>query len=953
MPLENSQNQNPIATVNNEIDRNLGTVIGFYSSGDNNAPVTVVNIYNSERGSYEYVKGPSDSLQSPYKYLLPYTYEDKESFKRNSKLIDDVVKKIKSQGLLVVYGEAGVGKTSLFSAAVIPILKQDYKIFQLFNYQEPENIIRGALENDKSEGNSSEKLPQDLKFSALVKHLLDATNNNFVFVFDQFEMLFDSSFEEDQRVGFLQQLGIVAKLPEKFKTRLRIVMVVREEALAKVGSLVENIPEVLKTPYHIKPLSKAEAKSAILAPLNRLKQINPNYVSIDPGIEDLIATDLIRLQNDGLPLNDSSNNNECIYPSHLQIVCENLFQEGSEEGGFIRFYKSLYTENLKSADGILASYVKSAIDSNVPESCIDQAVQILSTISQPGFPEWTDLETLEFDTGVPNKKQIPEILNGLVRAKILKTSYTSESKIIYSFINPAIVWDVRRWLDSARNADVKEKVKNELERVWLTWLRTGFYASGKQLKYIAKNEGELNLNPVKSLLLLRSAVELQEPPKCWIEKLIQPNGLDNKQPGVDLIKLLEGIRDDGIKENDGLNETIISHARKIILEPDEETKNKDENLNDAGSNQPLPQGKNQKFESISEAAVKSKYPAVRQAGALSLGVLGPDKAVLLINESLGKNKGTWWRRAELLGVLAEAGVIRGKNKGIKSRDEVLIWGWRAWRNITRDYQRILFLMLGGLLGAGISRGFYSALFSPDNSPSGPYFANAFFVNGLLGAALTTGMALAIPLALRTDEEKEKTYPFRNLFATNLTSFLLALFLGTLFLTFAQIPVYWFNAGSLFTEKFLWVFVRGAILGFFLSLILSLKPFKGTFSNFLNLVFSTFSSAFVFAVMQWIFSKLQGPNVKKNQSFYTLFNSSFISETLKEVFSKETRPWVQIFKVFINDPEIFLICYAGLLGAFMAAGLILSLNWSATVLQKLQNSIRGAEENASSGEIDEK
>ena len=66
-------------------------------------------------------------IYEPYKGLSPYSQDDADKFAGRTKDIQRIVNSLLARRLTVLYGESGVGKSSVLRAGVIPALEREVK----------------------------------------------------------------------------------------------------------------------------------------------------------------------------------------------------------------------------------------------------------------------------------------------------------------------------------------------------------------------------------------------------------------------------------------------------------------------------------------------------------------------------------------------------------------------------------------------------------------------------------------------------------------------------------------------------------------------------------------------------------------------------------------------------------------------------------------------------------
>lgn len=207
-----------------------------------------------------------DIMNSPFKFLDPYTAKDKRVFFGRERETEELYHKLMMTSLLLVYGLSGAGKTSLVrcglakrfrgpdwhplyirreedvNKAVHRVLEEkagaidgDHyqtdleKIYEQLNSGGEEAIIEIAEPQEALSGNLAEAIDR-----LYAKHL-----RPIYLIFDQFEEIFTLGSDEEQRI-FAENLRdlIHADLPCK------IILVMREEYIGYLYYFEELLPEI-------------------------------------------------------------------------------------------------------------------------------------------------------------------------------------------------------------------------------------------------------------------------------------------------------------------------------------------------------------------------------------------------------------------------------------------------------------------------------------------------------------------------------------------------------------------------------------------------------------------------------------------------------------------------------------------------------------------------------------
>ncbi len=832
----------------------------------------------------------------PYKFLAPYTAQDKVLFKGRDQEIDQVVERIGEQPLLVVYGQAGVGKTSLLAAGVIPRLAESGAlVVDIPDYRQPVKAIRAALIANAEQIPIS--LPDDLTLPALLRAVEEQVQGTLVLVFDQFEALFEPSVDPEHRTAFIKELSESLQTIEP--ESLRVIIAVREEALSHLAELRNRLPDLWLAPFHLLPLNTPEARAAILEPLEVLENPVP---FADKLVDQFLVPDLDDL---------SREKPGQIFPPHLQIVCHRLYQEARQRH-LNQINSRLYDDEMKGAEGIMARYLEDTLETQLAADR-PLAVRVLTAMASPGVKPWVSPEQLPLNGDPPER--LFDVLKRLEVA-VLLASRPANGWHEYAFTSQSVAMKVRSL--QGLEAERRYQAGDELERIWGAWLARDAPATREQLRYLAEASPHLTPRAVQSLLLLRSAVTRDEPVGPWLAWL-------RSDEGYALIRQLEEPQAANLTRYNSRSD--LKRAASLLGLADV-------TLPKQPGDQPGP------FGPIAWCAVIHPDDSiVRQTAALALMSLPGHEGLNRLDEALREGLQGWrrrQRRAELYGTLADGdpeheNEIKNRYSDLPFLDRISLWLWRARRRLFRDRDRVAWLTVGGAIGAGLGLGLLRAVIealapAPNAVFVGPQFAIYFYCGAILGAALSLGMALAEPLLLSRHEKTGETPPiWRAPLHPDRLPAVVAATLGTLFFWLGHAIITFFNSFPSLSNildplRAPMVLVAG------LGLNLALYGCQPRINQSQSLVRRLLrpstaprlaTAALTFVLVEWLFIT-QGKGPALNIAWST---SAYKSKFLDYIMTRDPR-W----------PEYLALLDAALVGLVLTigltAGLALAANWLA-------------------------
>jgi WD40 repeat protein len=211
----------------------------------------------------------------PYKGLAAYQPEDAHRFYGREVLIDELVRRLQLQKVLIVGGPSGSGKSSLVRAGLIPAVKagaimgsESWRIVLLTPGRDPMAELHFQLERALPQGTRSTISLDDLMARpSLARHIgqLEGADSPILVCIDQFEELFTLS-PAAQKAKLIEALSAMT---DPAHSSIRLVIAVRADfyaACAQVPWLAERITD---NQVLVGPMTDAELRRAIAEPARR------------------------------------------------------------------------------------------------------------------------------------------------------------------------------------------------------------------------------------------------------------------------------------------------------------------------------------------------------------------------------------------------------------------------------------------------------------------------------------------------------------------------------------------------------------------------------------------------------------------------------------------------------------------------------------------------------------
>ena len=265
----------------------------------------------------------------PYVGPRPFEAKDQDLFFGREREANELKSLIIAHGIVLVYAQSGAGKTSLVNARLIPLLtSRKLAVF-------PVARVRGLIPNDIGREEIRNLYtfntllswvepgidPRELAQASLAEFLSTrpraAGEEAQVVIFDQFEELFSFYPERwKDREEFVRQLCEALEAD----TRLRVLLVIREDYLAQLDSYAPVLPEKLRIRYHLECMRGEAALQAVTGPL-----ANTGRVFAD-GVAEKLVDDLLTVRVETGPDAVQAVPGEFVESVQLQVVCQNFWR---------------------------------------------------------------------------------------------------------------------------------------------------------------------------------------------------------------------------------------------------------------------------------------------------------------------------------------------------------------------------------------------------------------------------------------------------------------------------------------------------------------------------------------------------------------------------------------------------------------------------------------------------
>jgi hypothetical protein len=413
----------------------------------------------------------ANTLREPYRGIQEFRYVDAQIYFGRDFEARRLLRLITIYRGVLLYGDSGVGKSSLVNAKTMPLAVEEGYAPERIRVQPvpgaeivAERIVRGEADDflpslfDDGKGSRRISMPA-AELLRKVKEAPVVEGNYPLLVFDQFEELVTLTEQAGRRgaeIAVQAQAAyesIVSTLLEVLRDdslRVKLLFVFREDYYAKLTKFFACHPTLIDNYLRVEPLHSNQLDAIITGP----------FRAVDFGRQfDTEVTDLLKSE-----LRERSDS-DVLNLSEVQIACLRLWRAGDP-------LAMLRTQHVS---GLLETYFSEAIGS-LPEQLHGPAEAIMDAlVTQSGtrdvVSETTLLEILETD-GITAAETTAALTELDQTARVIRRERRNDVfvyEIVSEFLVPRIM---RRKVE----AQTKQELEQRFERTRRIFKRIGLAA---------------------------------------------------------------------------------------------------------------------------------------------------------------------------------------------------------------------------------------------------------------------------------------------------------------------------------------------------------------------------------------------------------------------------------------------------------------------------------------------
>jgi len=207
-----------------------------------------------------------DAAAGPYVGLEPLRAQERPYLKGREDDQRVVIANLRTASLTILYGAAGVGKSSLLLAGVVPQLQQDFPKTPVVVFRDwisadySRLLARACIDVTWRLGTEHPRPAEDRPLDEVLRACAEASRSTVLVLLDQFEDYLQYHPKSDAPESFEAQF---ARAVNREDVDVGFLISVREASLPKLDRFRERIPQLLGNSLRLKHLDETAARRAI------------------------------------------------------------------------------------------------------------------------------------------------------------------------------------------------------------------------------------------------------------------------------------------------------------------------------------------------------------------------------------------------------------------------------------------------------------------------------------------------------------------------------------------------------------------------------------------------------------------------------------------------------------------------------------------------------------------
>src|SRR5580658_9296098 len=281
---------------------------------------------------------------NPWLGLASFTEETRGFFYGRDEEVAELARRVQRKLLTVLFGQSGLGKTSILRAGLVPRLRSQWycPIYVRIDYghdaPEPADQLKQAISRTARHSGQWTQAGVAIEGESLWEFLhhrddvlRDEAGNTLIplLIFDQFEEIFTLAQSDDfgraRAARFIADLAdlVENRAPKSLEAKLdsddslaehfdfarsdyRVLIALREDYLAPLESLKNAMPSITQNRLRLAPMTGQQALAAVMRPGKRL-------------VSEEVAAAIVRFVAGGAEIANAE-----VEPSLLSLICREL-----------------------------------------------------------------------------------------------------------------------------------------------------------------------------------------------------------------------------------------------------------------------------------------------------------------------------------------------------------------------------------------------------------------------------------------------------------------------------------------------------------------------------------------------------------------------------------------------------------------------------------------------------
>jgi WD40 repeat protein len=433
---------------------------------------------------------------SPYKGLTPYTEEDVDFFFGREQETEIIRANLLASRLTLLYGESGVGKSSVLHAGAAHRLRREARrnlegtgrpelavvIFRTWRDDPVAGLLR-EVERAVTDlvGEAAVDLPDGAGLDVALHAWAERLDGDLLVVLDQFEEYFLYHEGEGGPGTFAHEFP---RAVNRLDLRVSFLVSIREDALAKLDAFKGRIPGLFDNRLRIDHLSRSSASAAIEGPVRAYNERVPEdaTIAVEPELVDAVLDQIggthVNLGQVGAGHANGAGTpaarEDRIQAPYLQLVLTRIWNEELAKDS--RVLRASTLERCGGAETIVRTRLDEALTSLSPEEQDVAAAVFHFLVTRSGAKVAHTAADLASYAELPEAQVthvVEELAGGNVR--ILRPvppppggGGATRYEIFHDVIGPAVLdWRARHTEAAARRqAEARARRERRKTRIW-------------------------------------------------------------------------------------------------------------------------------------------------------------------------------------------------------------------------------------------------------------------------------------------------------------------------------------------------------------------------------------------------------------------------------------------------------------------------------------------------------